>query len=368
MKNLKIEALVPGMVVARDIYERSGLLVIGAGTKLTMDLIGKLSNWDIDALEIEEPHASLKEEQERVLTAQITVAHDRMIGATENIMQEANIDPDMLRGMVGDLDNQIELSSNVLLNLSQMKTYDNYLYSHVVNVSVIAMIIGKEMKLTDEQLRNLGQAALLHDYGMVRMEQSIFDHDRVLTFEEREKIKNHPADGYQMLKSSGNFPEDILAGVLDHHERINGSGYPSGKKGEQINLYGKIIAAADVYEACISSRKHRQRMTPREALTTIMGSLELFDTHVIKAFISAMAVYPIGSIVRLNTGEIAKVIGIHHGAPFRPEIRIWVGRDGQKLDIPVRIDLIEEEFSRTYIQETLERKAMEEIYQLIGEA
>lgn len=369
MKTLKLEALVPGMKVARDVYERSGLLVVSAGTTLTMDLISKLANWNLIELQVDEPAATLKDEQEKVLSAQIAVAHDRVIGITENIMaaDESNIDPDVLRGMVGDLDSQIELSSNVLLNLSHMKNYDNYLYAHVVNVCVLSLIIAKELRLKDEQIRELGQAALLHDYGMVRLERSIYDHERALTDEEWEKIKTHSFEGYQMLKNAGNFSDDILSGVLDHHERLDGSGYPSRKKGDQIHIFGKIIAAADVYDACISMRKHRQRMTPREALKYMMDNLGLFDVNILRAFISSMAIYPIGSFVKLNTGEIAKVIGIHHGKPFRPEIRIMLDRNRQKLEIPIRIDLDLEEFMRTYIEETLERSVLEELYPLLQE-
>jgi len=368
MNLVKIEALVPGMIVSRDIYNQSGLLIVSEGTKLTSDYINKLINWNIREIYVEEPSSSMVEQQEALIAAQMTVTHDRVIGIAENILTQGNvemIDPALLQGMVGDLDKQIELSSNVLLNLSHMKTYDNYLFAHSVNVCVLSLIIGKAIKLSTEQLRELGVSALLHDYGMIQLERSIYDHDRKLTEEEWEKVKCHPRYGYDMLRASGNFSEEMLSGILDHHERYDGSGYPSGKSGDEIGLYGKIIAVADVYDACVSMRKHRPRLTPHEALRNLLGNSKSYDLQILKAFLTAMAIYPIGSIVKLNSGEIAKVVGINYGQPFRPDIRILIDRQGNCLEVPIRLNLNEQEYSQTYIEEIVEGAALEQVYSLL---
>jgi len=170
-----------------------------------------------------------------------------------------------------------------------------------------------------------------------------------------------------MLKKSGAFNEAILAGILDHHERLDGSGYPNSKNGDRIHLFGKIIAVADVYDACISPRKHRPRLTPNEALKNLLGQAHLFDINILKAFVAAMAVYPIGCFVRLNTGEIGKVIGINDSSPFRPEIRIVLDRQRQKLEPPIRINLLDEEYVHTYIAETLSGSELDEVYRLLEE-
>jgi HD-GYP domain-containing protein (c-di-GMP phosphodiesterase class II) len=354
--------------LASDIYNTSGLLIAGKGTKLTSDYIYKLTNWAIVEIPIEELSTSMKEQQEQVIQAQLSVAHDRVVGIAENVLSNENsaeIDPELLQGMVGELDSQIELSANVLLNLNHMKTYDNYLFAHGVNVAILAMIIGKSLKLSPEKLKELGVAALLHDYGMIKLDRAIYDHDRKLTVAEWERIKEHSGLGYEMLQSSGNFSEAILQGILEHHERCDGSGYPSGKYGAKISLYGKIIAIADVYDACVSIRKHRPRLTPHEALKNLLSNSNLFDIVFLKSFLTAMAIYPIGSMVKLNSGETAKVVGINQGQPFRPEIRILCDRTQKKLDPAVRIDLLEKEYSHTYIMEILDGPELEEIYQII---
>jgi HD-GYP domain-containing protein (c-di-GMP phosphodiesterase class II) len=369
MKLVKISTLVPGMIVSKDVYQDTGVLMLNEGTALTSELITKLKYWGFSEVLVEDIQPNFKEQQEALLAPKISAAHDRVVGITQNLMTSNNYkeaDSFLLRGMVGDIESQIDLNSDLLLNLSHLKTYDLYLFSHVVNVCVLSVIIGRELRMHPEELKDLGMTALLHDFGMIKIDRLVYDQDSKLTLEQWQEIKKHPDYGYEMLSENDISPE-VLQGVRQHHERINGSGYPLGLKGPEISQFGKIIAVADVYDACISPRKHRKRFTPYEALKILLGDSHLFEIKILKAFIASMAIYPIGSFIRLNTGEVAKVIGINHGAPFRPEIRIYIDSSRQKLDEPVRINLTSDEYTQTYVQETLEREETEKIYQLIGE-
>lgn len=367
MKIIKVSALVPGMIVAKDIFGTSGLLMLNEGTILSAELITKLEYWGLDETYIEEPSPSLREQQEQAIIPQMKVAHERAINLTGNLLSKPELgDGDSLifKGMIGDIAGQINLNSNVLLNLCHLKTHDNYLYSHAVNVSIVAMIIGRELRMNEPTLKNLGLAALLHDVGMVRIDKSIYNKTGQLSDEEWAEIKRHPIYGFEILSGNEDFSEEVLLGVKQHHERINGKGYPEGLSGDNIHLFGKIIAVSDVYDACISSRKHRQRMTAYEALKNLLGESALFDIRILKALVSSMAIYPIGSYIRLNTGEVAKVIGINHGYPFRPEIRIYLDRSHSKLEKPVRINLSDDEYTQTYIQETLGHEESEKMYMM----
>ncbi|MGE5605462.1 MAG: HD-GYP domain-containing protein [Bacteroidota bacterium] len=368
MKLVQVSVLVPGMILAKDVLQSNGILLLNKDTVLTAELITKLKFWGFSEVEVEEPPLSLKDQQEAALAPQIAAAHERVVGITENMMSSGDakeIDANMLRGMVGDLDSQIELNTNVLLNLSHIKTHDNYLFSHVTNVAILAMIIGKELKLNEQELKDLGLAALLHDFGMTQINRSLYDKSQALTPDEWLEIKRHPNYSLELLKGSGSFSEAILRGVHEHHERIDGSGYPQGIKGSDIHLFGKIIAVADVYDACISPRKHRKRMTPYEALKNLLGLPHLFDIKILKSFVACMAIYPIGSFVKLNTGETAKVIGINQGAPFRPEIRIYFAQNGEMVKPPIRINLFDGQYMQTYIQNTLEREESEKIFEML---
>lgn len=367
MKTMKVSALVPGMIVAKDIFDSSGLLMLNEGTILTKELITKLEYWGFEETLIEEPSPSLREQQEQAIYPQIKSTHERVVNLTGNLLSKPDIgegDTLIFKGMIGDIASQIELNQNVLLNLCHLKTHDNYLYAHAVNVSIVAMIIGRELKMNEQTLKNLGLAALLHDVGMIRVDKAIYNKQGSLNEEEWAEIKRHPMYGYEILSGNEDLSEEVLLGVKQHHERINGRGYPEGLSGDKIHLFGKIIAVSDVYDACISSRKHRQRMTAYEALKNLLGESNLFDIRILKALVTSMAIYPIGSYIRLNTGEVAKVIGINHGFPFRPEIRIYLDRSHQKLEKPVRINLADDEYTQTYIQETLNHDESEKMYMM----
>ena len=255
MKLVQVPALVPGMILAKDVLQSNGILLLNKDTVLTSELITKLKFWGFSEVEVEEPPISLKDQQEAAIAPQIAAAHERVVGITENMMSSGDvkeIDANLLRGMIGDLDSQIELNTNVLLNLSHIKTHDNYLFSHVTNVAILAMIIGKELKLNEQELKDLGLAALLHDFGMTRINRSIYDKSQALSPDEWLEIKKHPDYSLELLKESGSFSEAILRGIHEHHERVDGSGYPRGIQGKDIHLFGKIITVADDYDACIS--------------------------------------------------------------------------------------------------------------------
>ncbi|HYH01512.1 MAG TPA: HD-GYP domain-containing protein [Bacillota bacterium] len=371
MKKIDNSALVPGIILARDVFDlNSGLLIISAGTTLTPELISRLERFDSIDIYVKEFSATVQEEHEKRLADKIAADHGRVIDRAKTLMsrnQEKAPDVNLLQNMVGDIQSQIELNSNVLLNLSHIKVFDDYLFTHVVNVAMLALIIGQQLKLDEVELKDLGLAALLHDFGMTKLEYSIYDHNRQLTAAEWEEVKRHPDYSVEMLQKSGNFSEKVLAGIKDHHERLDGSGYPSKKKAAEIGYFAKIIAVADVYDACISRRKYRKPLTPRRALKNLLGQSHLFDLDILRAFIAAMAIYPIGSIVRLNTGEIAKVVGCHRNEPFRPDIRVLLDAQRKRLSAPYRLNLTEEANLRIYIEETLEEEALIPIMELLEE-
>jgi HD-GYP domain-containing protein (c-di-GMP phosphodiesterase class II) len=360
IKMIKLDnsALMPGMILARDVFDlKSGLLMVSAGVVLTGEIIEKLQQFARIEVYVQELSAELQDQHEKQLMVGMKVEHERILNRARDIMTNAGEqppDPQILHLMISDLQEQIELSSNVLLNLSHIKVYDDYLYSHVVNVAMLALIIGKQLRMSRNDLRDLGIAALLHDYGMVKLDHEIYDHDRRLSPEEWDQVKRHPDYGVEILQNTGQITPVILRGVLEHHERMDGSGYPSQKSGVELSLFGKIIAVADVYDACISHRKYRARLTPHVTLKQLLRDSHLFDLKVLKAFVAAMGIYPIGSYVRLNTGEVGKVVGCNPNEPFRPDIQMLIDRDCQKIIPSFRLKLNAEEQRHYFIACNLE--------------
>jgi HD-GYP domain-containing protein (c-di-GMP phosphodiesterase class II) len=368
MMKLDNRSLAPGMVLARDVYDlKAGLLIVGAGISLTDELIKKLQQFPRIEIYVEELSSVMQDEHENRLREVMAVHHERTVERAKNILNNAGQPPDsnLLSLMVDDLQEQIDLSSNVLLNLTQIKFFDNYLYSHVVNVSMLALIIGRQFKLNSDEMRDLGITALLHDYGMVKLDHAVYDHNRRLNRTEWEQVKRHPEYGVEMLQNAEQISPKILKGILEHHERLDGSGYPHQKRGSELGMFGKIIAVADVYDACISKRKYRDPFTPQIALKNLLSESKLYDLEIMKAFVAAMSIYPIGSYVCLNTGEIGKVIGCNPKEPFRPDIHVLLDRDRQKIDSPYRLKLNLEENRQSFIAANLEGEELQTMLTLL---
>ena len=199
---------------------------------------------------------------------------------------------------------------------------EDYLVFQTMNTTIISIVIGDAMKLSETWLMELGIAALLHEVGMLRLPTESYLGKRALTPEEKKFIYIHPILGYNFLKSF-DFPPTVSRAVLEHHERENGSGYPKQKTADQIHLYSKIIAVACSYAAISANRPHR------EALDTHTGMLELlknngkqYNDKVIVALVSALSVFPIGLYVVLSNGKKGQVIDINPKKPYYPIVQI----------------------------------------------
>ncbi|MCM8800428.1 MAG: HD domain-containing protein [Candidatus Omnitrophica bacterium] len=250
---------------------------------------------------------------------------------------------------------QVLFSPNkeALLRLS-VKDYDkeeDYLYAHALNVCIMSLEIGRSLGYEREQLLELGIAAFVHDIGIVKY-LDIINKNYILGKEEMDKIKNHPNLGSQILtRFSKDLNVSIIEAVRQEHERIDGSGYPLGLKGEQISEYARIIGLLDVYEALLHKRPHRQKYTPLEAIQKILELKETFDNKLIKVLMERMGIFPIGVAVRLNTKEIGTVIKENPQLPLRPVVEVVLDSTGKRLTQPKQIDLSQK--PEVYIEECL---------------
>lgn len=362
---VKTSALLPGMVLCQDIFQSSGAYLLQKGAVLNEAAIRKLVNWGVDQVLVEEARGAQKDELEEKLRPEISRSHARTIDQTEKIFSQVDTDiqAGSVRLIVGELMDQVEMGKDLLLSLSHLISYDNYIFSHSVNVCVLAVVIGEGMNLSPLELRELGMSALLHDIGMQKVPQEIWQQKRSLTAVELQEVRKHTIYGYEMLKRAAGIPTDVIDGVYHHHERFDGTGYPQGLRSDEISRFAKIIAVADVYDACISPRPHRSKMTPRQALSSLMANNGQYDPEVLHAFLSVMAIYPIGCIVQLSTGELGKVVGINPNQPFRPELRMLTDRNGSLLEKPYRINLAEDNFALIHIAKTLDGEEADIILQ-----
>jgi HD-GYP domain-containing protein (c-di-GMP phosphodiesterase class II) len=199
----------------------------------------------------------------------------------------------------------------------------NYLVSHSVRSTIIAIIIGTYLKLPAHRLIELGVAALLHEVGMIKLPPQVYLNSRPLTPQEQKAILTHPVLSYNMLKTF-NFPLVISLAALEHHERENGSGYPQKLTGEKISLYAKIIAVACSYEALSSQRPHK---AAKDGYT---GMLELlknegkqYDDTIVRALVFSLSIYPIGLYVLLSSGKKGQVVDVNPENPRYPIVQVF---------------------------------------------
>jgi HD-GYP domain-containing protein (c-di-GMP phosphodiesterase class II) len=218
-----------------------------------------------------------------------------------------------------------------LLLLVDRATPDIYLYGHSTNVCILAMLLERTRGKQRDELVHVGLAALLHDLGMARY-VSVVQRAAKLTSAELQQVKRHPLEGSRLIALESSLSEaekDRIAGIiLQVHERRNGSGYPVGLKGDEICENARTIALVDAYESLSHPRSYRERHIPHDAIKTLIGATdEEFEAADMKMFVDRISLYPPGSYVRLNTDEIARVIGINPGLPTRPRVRVVVTPD-----------------------------------------
>ena len=222
--------------------------------------------------------------------------------------------------VAGELMNSIMSSDAVAFDINMLKVSDEYTFKHSVDVAAMAMIIGKNMGLEKEELKRLGEAGLLHDIGKSSIPDEILNKKDKLTDEEFAFIKQHSVFGFKILTERGGFSDDVLRGVLQHHEKMNGRGYPQATPGDRIHKFARIISVADVYDALVTDRPYKKGFSKGAAVEMIMAMTEELDINAMNIFLRTVVAYPVDSIVTLVNGEKAKVVQNYVGYPLRPKV------------------------------------------------
>ncbi|MGN0587926.1 MAG: HD-GYP domain-containing protein [Ruminiclostridium sp.] len=224
--------------------------------------------------------------------------------------------------MADQLISSLYSDDNILLKMHQLQTYDDYTYKHCLRVAMMAVTIGNKLNLDKKTLRDLCEAALLHDIGKRTIDVNIIRKPDKLTDNEFDEIKKHPANGYFLLKNNGNYSNEVMNAVLMHQEKYDGSGYPLKLKGDNISYLARIITVADVYDALTSNRPYRQPWSVAEAEEFMMGgSGTHFDYDIVVAFLAAFAPYPVGDKVVISDGRNATIVSNNTNV-LRPVIKV----------------------------------------------
>jgi HD-GYP domain-containing protein (c-di-GMP phosphodiesterase class II) len=212
--------------------------------------------------------------------------------------------------------------------------------SHMVNVAILAIKIGQGIGYGAEDLRRLALAACLHDVGMVSVPQALLEKRGPLSPDELALLHQHPERGSRMLQALGPEYRWLATVALQEQEREDGSGYPLGLKGDQIHEFAKVIGLADVYESLTHKRPHQKLRVPFEAVKEIMtADRSKFPNQILKGLIQGLSTFPVGSIVRLNSKEFARVVATNRAFPLRPVVEVLTGPRGDRIATPRQVDL-----------------------------
>lgn len=241
------------------------------------------------------------------------------------------IDADKLSGAIENISRQISLGNELLLLLAftRNSVQTNYLLCHSLNVCIYALRIGLGLNYDKKQLLELGVSAFLHDIGMAKY-LYLASQPRKLSDEEFTRIKKHPSLGAEAVAYLKDFGKTAAMACSQHHERLDGSGYPAGLKADTLNDYSKIVSITDVYEAMTHKRSYRQRFLSLETVQVILDAKNKFDQRLIKLLIDWVGIFPVGSMVKISSRETAQVIKINLGVPLRPVVRITQDAEGRK--------------------------------------
>jgi putative nucleotidyltransferase with HDIG domain len=303
----------PGMQMAETIFNEYGAIIVAENTVLDTHLKRKLENLGFLKIKVFEDSAELIiTNDSEIFKAQ----YNENVQVVKNLLHDIsvgkNVNMDNVNNASDSIITQIKENRDIVGCINAIRNIDEYTYAHSVNVSLICMLIGKWLRFDLDRIRLLVQAGLLHDIGKGKVSLELINKLGVLTHDEYEEVKKHSLLGYRILESNSDFNKEVCAGVLMHHEREDGSGYPLGIKGNQIHEFAKIIAVADIYDAMTSNRAYREKESPFEVFEMMENkTFGMLDTRVVRAFLENIAAYYIGDFVILSSGEIGEIIYIN---------------------------------------------------------
>ncbi|HEX3032828.1 MAG TPA: HD-GYP domain-containing protein, partial [Bacillota bacterium] len=330
----------PGMVLAKTIFTVNGKILLAQRMELTEPYIARLKAMGIPAVfittgERADPNIpDLITDQVRV-EAQYAV-QQLFAGAGQN----RRVSVALAKKAVNNVVDELLANRQVLVNVTDIRSSGSFVFGHSVSVAVFSIMTGICLEYNELQLRDLGVGALLHDLGKTMLEKGLADKHLNLTASEREKYREHPELGFELLRRQKDL--SLLAShvAFQHHERVDGNGFPRRLADKEIHEYARIVAVADAYDLLTADRGEYRGLSTGEAVKQLLAQVDThFDRDIVRAFISNIAIYPIGSMVKLSTGETGVVVDNHRSAPLSPVVLVLLDSNDEEPEPHREYDL-----------------------------
>ena len=247
------------------------------------------------------------------------------------------VEPSDCLPLVDEISDSLTRDPGAFINLSRLKTQDEYTYLHSVSVCALMIGLARQLGLPRTQVREIGLAGMMHDIGKALMPLDVLNKPGKLTDEEFAVMKTHPAQGVELLR--GNASPAVIDVCLHHHEKMDGSGYPERLDGERISLLARMGAVCDVYDAITSNRPYKAGWDPAESLRRMASWKGHFDPLVFQAFVKTIGIYPVGSLLRLKSQRLAVVCEQRNESLLTPRVRAFYSITARQRITPVYVDL-----------------------------
>ncbi len=340
---IPIRVAQPGMLIDQSIIDRAGRVLIARHTALEdfhLDALKKMGIGGIYIREGEEDEVPVGSDQKPQLSPAIQQKYEsikvndpakvnisesvrnRVSQGVQYLYQDTN-SPDFTsasQSITDDLMKAIADNDAVAVDISALKVSDEYTFKHSVDVATMSMIVGRKYGLDDKQVYDIGITGLLHDIGKSKIPNEVLNKAGKLTDEEFALMKQHSVFGYRILEDKEDISDEIKLGVIQHHEKTNGKGYPMQVCADQICLFARIISISDIYDALVTERPYKKPFSPRDAVEMIMSMTGELDIDIMRCFIESIILYPVGTDVELSNGETARVVENIPHSVLRPKV------------------------------------------------
>jgi HD-GYP domain-containing protein (c-di-GMP phosphodiesterase class II) len=343
MRRIYIDNLKGGEVLAQPIYTRDDRIFLSKGIHIKESYIPKIRGIGIDYLYIEDNISEGIEVEDFIheRTRNKCKTEVRQVIEKYALTGTAKIDDiaDVAQNIVDD----ILSGKDIVVNLSDIRREDEWVYAHCVNVCSLSVLTALNMGMNSGKAKDVAIGAMIHDLGIAMVPKQIIEKTEALTQEEEKQYENHVVHGYEAVKNEHWLSAISKVIILTHHERIDGSGYPFGWTGDKLHESAKIVAVCDVFDTMTHKKPNREAYKIYEVIEYLNATKGiLFDKDVVEAFVNFIAIYPSGTGVILNTDERAIVVKQNKGMPMRPVIRLIIDKSGEKISKSPDLDLLKE--------------------------
>lgn len=367
IKKITIDQLVPGMFVHQILEQKGALTVKSQGKVTSTDVVNTLKKRGVKTLAIDtdksfkvsESSSSISsnsaenEPAEKILAPIKSVSLEKELNRAtklhqqgkdiqklllENVQKETPFDTSIPKAFSNKLVESVDRNPDALLCLTKIREKDDYLLEHSLNVAILLANFGKYLGMSEEEVQDLSYAGFLHDLGKIKIPDEILHKPGRLTESEMEVMKGHVKHGVDYLETM-NIAAPLVQAISEHHERLDGLGYPAGKQGDAISKAGRMLAIADMYDALTADRVYKPGMSSQKAFSILMSDAPFrLDKALVQQFIMCLGVYPVGSLVLLSNERLAMVLE-QKDSPLTPLVKVFYSVRNSHYLTPRDIDL-----------------------------